>query len=82
MPSTLISNCGSGAAFDMPPVAVALQGPELAALREKHFRAHHRAAEAITALHLPHIPSREEFSAEAKAMFARSPSLDVHRWRS
>jgi stearoyl-CoA desaturase (delta-9 desaturase) len=57
-------------------VTAALQGPELAALREKLFRAHHRAAEAMTVLHPPHIPRREEFSAEAKAMFATSPSLD------
>jgi stearoyl-CoA desaturase (delta-9 desaturase) len=57
-------------------VTAALQGSELAALREKLFRAHHRAAEAMTALHVPYIPSREEFSAEATAMFARSPSLD------
>jgi stearoyl-CoA desaturase (delta-9 desaturase) len=57
-------------------ITSALQGPELSALRDSLFRAHHRTTEALTALHLPHIPSREEVFAEAKAMFARSPSLD------
>jgi len=66
--------------FNSEGIALALmaapQGPALAALREKLFTPHHRATEALTALHLPCIPSRREFSAEAKAMFARSSSLD------
>jgi stearoyl-CoA desaturase (Delta-9 desaturase) len=57
-------------------IASALHAAELSALREKLFRAHHSAAELMTGLHLPHMPSREEFLAEAKAMFARTPSLD------
>jgi stearoyl-CoA desaturase (Delta-9 desaturase) len=57
-------------------IASALQGPELSAVRDRLFRTHHRTTEPLTALHLPYIPSREEFFAEAKAMFARSPSLD------
>jgi stearoyl-CoA desaturase (delta-9 desaturase) len=40
------------------------------------LRIPHRATEAMTALILPYIPSREEFSAEAKAMFAISASLN------
>src|ERR1051326_5915232 len=47
-------------------VTASLHGPELAALRDMLFRTHHRATEAMTALILPYIPSREEFSAEAK----------------
>jgi stearoyl-CoA desaturase (delta-9 desaturase) len=56
-------------------VTSALQGTELSALRERLFRAGHRTIEVVRALHV-HVPSREEFAAEAKAMFARSPSLD------
>jgi stearoyl-CoA desaturase (delta-9 desaturase) len=54
----------------------ALQGPELSALQDSLFRAHHCTIEILTALHLPHLPTREQFLAEAKSMFARSPSLD------
>jgi stearoyl-CoA desaturase (delta-9 desaturase) len=46
------------------------------ALRETLDRAGHRAAEVLAQLHLPHIPSREECSAQARALFARTPSLD------
>ena len=30
----------------------------------------------LKTLHVPHIPTREEFLREAKAMFARTTSLD------
>ena len=56
--------------------ASGLKGPELTALREKLFRSHDRTNDPMTALHLPHMPSRDEFLAEASAMFARSTSLD------
>lgn len=46
------------------------------ALREALDRAGHRAAEVLAQLHLPHIPSREECLAQARALFARTPSLD------
>ena len=39
-------------------------------------RAHHRTSEMLKTLHVPHIPTREEFLREAKAMFARTTSLD------
>jgi stearoyl-CoA desaturase (delta-9 desaturase) len=57
-------------------ISTALHGPDLSALRERLARAHDRTAEVLTGLHLPHLPRREEFLAEAKAMFARTPSLD------
>jgi stearoyl-CoA desaturase (delta-9 desaturase) len=57
-------------------VTSALQAPELSALRESLFRARHRTLEVLQVLQVPHVPSREEFLAEAKAMFAKSPSLD------
>jgi stearoyl-CoA desaturase (Delta-9 desaturase) len=54
----------------------ALQGPELSALRERFDTARHQTAEAMTALCLPHMPTHEEFASAARAMFAKSPSLD------
>jgi len=57
-------------------IASALHGPELSALRDSLTRTQHRATEVLMTLHLPHIPSREEFLREAKAMFARTRSLD------
>jgi stearoyl-CoA desaturase (Delta-9 desaturase) len=57
-------------------IASALHGPELSALRDTLTRTQHRATEVLMALHLPHIPSREEFLREARAMFARTKSLD------
>jgi len=36
----------------------------------------HEGVDALTHLHLPKIPTREEFLAEAKAMFARTRSLN------
>ncbi|MGH6864821.1 MAG: acyl-CoA desaturase [Methyloceanibacter sp.] len=57
-------------------ITTALHGPELTALRESLTRAHDRTAEVLTSLHLPHMPSRDELNAKAKAMFARTPSLE------
>jgi stearoyl-CoA desaturase (delta-9 desaturase) len=57
-------------------IAAALHTPELSALQETLTRAHHRTSEMLKTLPVPHIPSREEFVREAKAMFARTSSLD------
>lgn len=57
-------------------IAAALHTPELSALHETLTRAHHRTTEMLKTLHVPHIPTREEFLREAKAMFARTASLD------
>ena len=57
-------------------IAAALHTPELSALQDTLTRAHHRTSEMLTILHVPHIPTREEFVREAKAMFARTSSLD------
>jgi stearoyl-CoA desaturase (Delta-9 desaturase) len=57
-------------------IAAALHTPELSALQETLTRAHHRTSEMLKTLHVPHIPTREEFLREAKAMFARTSSLD------
>ena len=63
-------------------IAAALHGPELNALRERLARAQDRTSEMLATLHLPHMPplpqmpSREELVAKARAMFARTKSLD------
>jgi stearoyl-CoA desaturase (delta-9 desaturase) len=57
-------------------VASAMPSAQLSALREALARAGHRTGDVLAQLHLPHIPSREECLAQAKALFARTPSLD------
>jgi stearoyl-CoA desaturase (Delta-9 desaturase) len=57
-------------------IAAALHTPEMSVLQETLTRAHHRTSEMLKTLHVPHIPSREEFLREARAMFARTTSLD------
>jgi stearoyl-CoA desaturase (delta-9 desaturase) len=60
-------------------IAAALQGSELTALRERLARAHDRTAEVLATMHLPHVPhmpSREELTAKARAMFAKTKSME------
>ena len=57
-------------------VAATLHGTELSTLRETLARTRDRTAEVLKAWHLPNLPSRDEFLAEAKTMFARTISLD------
>jgi stearoyl-CoA desaturase (delta-9 desaturase) len=57
-------------------IASALHAAELSALRESLASAHTRATEVLTTLQLPHIPSRQEFVAQARAMFAMTASFD------
>jgi stearoyl-CoA desaturase (delta-9 desaturase) len=57
-------------------VASALHGPELSALQVRLTRARDRTTEVLRSLHLPHVPSREEVLAEARAMFAKTRSLE------
>jgi stearoyl-CoA desaturase (delta-9 desaturase) len=57
-------------------ITSALHGPALTALQDSLGRARERTGELLTSLHLPQVPSREEFLAQAKAMFARTISLD------
>jgi stearoyl-CoA desaturase (delta-9 desaturase) len=57
-------------------ITSALHAPDLAALQDTLSRAHHRASEVLKTWHLPQVPSREEFRAQARAMFARTRSLD------
>ena len=57
-------------------IAATLHGPALSSLQERLDRASERTTEALSNLHLPHMPSRDEFLAQAKAMFARTISID------
>ncbi|MFC7399057.1 acyl-CoA desaturase [Chelatococcus sp. GCM10030263] len=57
-------------------VASALHGPELSALQVRLTRARDRTTEVLRSLHLPHVPSRDEVLAEARAMFAKTRSLE------
>jgi stearoyl-CoA desaturase (Delta-9 desaturase) len=57
-------------------VSSALHASQLRMVQETLVRAGHRTAEVLSQLQLPHLPSREEFLAQAKAMFAKTPSVD------
>jgi stearoyl-CoA desaturase (delta-9 desaturase) len=57
-------------------IASALHAAELSAVKDTLARAQNRASEVIASLHLPHIPAREEFLHQARAMFAKTRSLD------
>lgn len=57
-------------------IAASLHPPELTALRQALAAASDRAGEMLASLHAPHVPSRAELMAQAKAMYARTPSLE------
>jgi stearoyl-CoA desaturase (delta-9 desaturase) len=57
-------------------ITSALHGSQVSALRDALIHARHRTSEVLASFHLHHIPSREEFLTEAKAMFARTRSLE------
>ena len=57
-------------------IAATMHGPALSSLQESLARASERTSEVLSTFHLPQMPSRDEFVAQAKAMFARTISLD------
>jgi stearoyl-CoA desaturase (Delta-9 desaturase) len=57
-------------------VVSALGNPSLAALQQRLSAAHDQAVEVLANAHLPHLPTRAECAARARAMFARTPSVD------
>ena len=57
-------------------ITTALHGAELTSLREKLALAHDRTADVLATVHLPHMPSREELTIKAQAMFAKTKSLE------
>ncbi|WP_339778515.1 acyl-CoA desaturase [uncultured Thalassospira sp.] len=66
--------------FDSDRIARAicnsLHGPELQNLQQALTNARDRTSDALNGLHLPHLPSRDEFMATARQMFAKTKSLD------
>jgi stearoyl-CoA desaturase (Delta-9 desaturase) len=57
-------------------MASALGSGSLVALQERLAAAQHQAVEVLANAHLPHLPTRAECAARARAMFARTPSVD------
>jgi stearoyl-CoA desaturase (Delta-9 desaturase) len=57
-------------------IVSALQGAELEALQLSLSRARDRAAQALSQIHLPQLPRREDLVAQAMTMFAHTRSLD------
>ncbi len=57
-------------------MASALGNGSLAALQQRLSAAHDQAVEVLANAHLPHLPTRAECAARARAMFARTPSVD------
>jgi stearoyl-CoA desaturase (Delta-9 desaturase) len=68
------------ASFDSERIAraitMALHEPELSALQRALIQARQRTSEVLASMNLPHLPSREALLAEARAMFARTASLE------
>jgi len=57
-------------------VAERLEGASLAALQQRLAAAQDRAAEILANTHVPHLPTRAEIGARARAMFVRTRSFD------
>jgi stearoyl-CoA desaturase (delta-9 desaturase) len=57
-------------------IGAALEGPALSSLQCKLAATQQRAAEVLSSLHLPHLPTRHEILARGMTMFARTPSMD------
>jgi stearoyl-CoA desaturase (delta-9 desaturase) len=56
--------------------ASALSAGALVALQQRLASAQHQAVEVLANAHLPHLPTRAEIGEKARAMFARTPSVD------
>ncbi|HEU5016729.1 MAG TPA: acyl-CoA desaturase [Pseudolabrys sp.] len=57
-------------------VASALERSSLSALQQRLAAAQHQAADILASAHVPHLPTRTEISARARAMFVRTTSFD------
>jgi len=57
-------------------IGTTIGGPALSVLENKLAATQQRAAEVLTGLHLPHLPTRHEILARGMAMFSRTPSMD------
>lgn len=58
-------------------ITAAMRAPDLSALQDALAQTQRRASEVLSAVHLPHFPSRAELMDQARAMFVRTPSLDA-----
>lgn len=57
-------------------IAKAVNGPKLSDLQNRLAEARDRASETISAMNLPHLPTRHEILARATSMFPESPSME------
>ena len=57
-------------------IGTTIGGPALSVFENKLTATQQRAAEVLTSLHLPHLPTRHEILARGMAMFSRTPSMD------
>ena len=57
-------------------IAAAVEKSDLTALQERLAHATHSAAQVLSEMALPHLPSREEILARATAMYAKTPSIE------
>ena len=71
------------ATFNVEAISAALSqslassAPGLAHLREKVAGAHHRAADLLGSMPLPHVPTYQDIQDRATRMFASTRSLDA-----
>ena len=69
------------ATFNIESIAGALgralvETPSLADCRQRLSKAHHHAGDLLSAMHLPHLPTREDMRDRASTMFVKTRSLD------
>jgi len=57
-------------------IASALASANLAALQEQLSATQRRAADVLAGVHLPHLPTKQDILAQAKAMYTSTPSLE------
>ena len=57
-------------------IASALASANLAALQEQLSATQRRAADVLAGLHLPQLPTKQDILAQARAMYASTPSLE------
>jgi stearoyl-CoA desaturase (Delta-9 desaturase) len=57
-------------------IASALASANLAALQEQLSATQRRAADVLAGLHLPQLPTKQDILAQAKSMYASTPSLE------
>jgi stearoyl-CoA desaturase (delta-9 desaturase) len=57
-------------------IASALASANLAALQEQLSATQRRAADVLAGVHLPHLPTKQDILAQAKSMYASTPSLE------